>query len=402
LKVIGKPKLMRKINRELIVQAFRENQNLTNTELKKITGLSRRTINLIIGSLKDIGVVKESGYRDSTNEGGKKPVIYKFIPNSFYAIGVMVKDFKIVIVICNLNGEILFKDEVLIEWKKGNDYVCTQIIDTINSIIDKSKIDGSRFLGIGIGLHGLVDTNKGLIRTLTRHKNWENYDLVGYLKKHIDLPIEIQNGNHMRVLGEKWFGLAKNNKNFVILITINDGIGAGIVINNELMDSSNGLLGEVGHIKIIQNGISFNKLKDFEYYLGLKHVNQIIFDNMEDKSYSNSPIRELKNTKKEISFEDLFQYYNSNDEFSKIIVEKLSVYFSLLIEIIVCTYDPELIIIQGKFTLLEDKYFKKIANVVEKSLYPNIKKKIILKTSAHHKEISVLGAAGIVFDKVPI
>ena len=48
-----------------------------------------------------------------------------------------------------------------------------------------------------------------------------------------------------------------------MVVTTNDGIGAGIVINNELMDSSNGLLGEVGHIKINQNGISFNKLKDF-------------------------------------------------------------------------------------------------------------------------------------------
>ena len=123
---------------------------------------------------------------------------------------------------------------------------------------------------------------------------------------------------------------------------------------------------------------------------------------MEAKSYSSSPISELITTKKEVSFEDLFKFYNLDDDFSKIIVEKISVYFSLLVEIIVCTYDPELIIIQGKFAQLEDKYFKKIANVVENSLYPKIKKKIILKKSAHHKEISVLGAAGIVFDKVPI
>ena len=397
METVGKPKLMRKINRELIVQAFRERQNVTNTELKRITGLSRRTINLIIESLKNI---EESGYGDSTSEGGKKPVIYKFIPDSFNAIGIMIRDLKAYIGICNLNGEIQFRDEILIEWENGRARVTTQVIDIIKSIIDRSKIDLSRFLGIGIGLPGIIDSKNGIVKTLTRHKAWENYSLDKVLEEELELRIEIKNENHIRVLGEKWFGLARDYKDFVTIITTNDGIGAGVVLNNKLMSSKNCLFGEIGHIKIINNGKDFIKSRDFEYYLGLKHANKIIRNNIKHKSYSSSPIRKLVDSGEEVSFDDLFSSYNSGDEFSKIIVEKITIYFSSLLEIILCTYDPELIIIQGQYSLLGDDYFKKISDIVKESVYPKVKKEIVIKRTLQAKEKSIIGAAGIIFDQV--
>lgn len=400
--VVGKPKLMRKINRELLVSTLREKQYLTNKELTRITGLSRRTVNLIIESLKEIGIVAEAGYGDSTDEGGKRPVIYKFIPDSFFAIGIMVGDLKAVIGIANLNGQILFEEDALLEWDKGKEHVSKQILSLVQRSITRSKIDIAKFLGIGIGLPGIIDSKKGIIKTLTRHKGWENYALVDSLKKELELEIEIRNENHVRVLGEKWFGLAKNSKNFVTVITTHDGIGAGVVINNKLISSNNCLLGEVGHIKVNKNKINYEGLMDFEYYLGLKHIEEIIEDNNKLGSYSDSPIRKIKDSGKRLTLNDLFNSYNSDDEFSRVIVEKISKYLILLINTIVCTYDPELIIIQGKYSLLKDEYYREVASIIEGSLYPQVKKKIIIKRSTRTREMSILGSAGIVFDKVSI
>jgi len=399
--VIGKPKLMRKINRELLLGVLRDKQYVTNSDLTRKTGLSRRTVNLIISSLKESGIVSEAGYGDSTSEGGKKPVIYQFIPDSLYAIGCMIRDIKAFIGICNLNGEILFRDEIVIDWDKGREHVTGQVLKLIKDIIDKANISPSKFMGVGLGLPGIIDFENGNIKTLTRHKGWEDYSLAGILQKDLNMPVEIKNENHIRVLGEKWFGLAKDYKNFVTIITTNDGIGAGVVLNNKLMSSKNCLLGEVGHIKIIENGSSFNKLMDFEYYLGLKHVNQIIQDNIKHKSYSSSPVKKLTGSG-EISFEDLFDLYNSGDGFARFIVGKITVYLTSLIETIVCTYDPELIIIQGKYSSLEDVYFKNISDSIKESVYPEVNKEIVIKRTTQAKEKSIIGAAGIIFDEISI
>jgi N-acetylglucosamine repressor len=402
LKLIGKPKLMRKINRELLISILREKQNITYSELIKITGLSRRTVNLIVESFKESGIVAEAGYGNSTSEGGKKPIIYKFVPNSFYAVGVMVRDLRAIIGICNLNGDILFEDHIIIEWDKGREHVSNQIIELVKTLIKRSKIDLSKFLGIGIGLPGIIDSKNGLVKTLTRHADWENHDLVNILKKKLKLYVEIKNENHIRVLGEKWFGSAKNNSNFVTIITTHDGIGAGIVINNKLVSSENCLLGEIGHIKVNNGKIKYKELKDFEYYLGLNHAKEVINTTRKHKSFSISKISKILSSGDKVSLDALFDQYNLGDKFSRIVVEEISKYFILLINIIVCTYDPELIIVQGKYSILENEFFENVTSSVKNSVYPQVEKKVVIKRSTRTDEMSILGAAGIVFDKVSL
>lgn len=400
--IAGKPKLIRKINRSLLIEVFREKQLITSTELVKITGLSRRTINLIVTSLMKKEIVVENGYGNSTNEGGKRPVIYKFNPNSFYSIGILVREYTIRIGICNLNGEILFKDSVIVEWQNGYEGTCSQIVKLVKIIIDKSEINFSKFLGVGIALPGLVNSPKGLVKLLTRHEGWENIELVKILKKELNLHIEIENEVHIRAFGEKWFGIAKKIKNFVNIFTTADGIGCGVMINHELIRSYNLLPGKLGHIKIGDVNKKFGDLLDFEYFLSLKYINDLVLSNKKSKLFPKSPLSQIFNLNSEIKMEDLFSNYNLGDEFSNIIVEKLINNFAFLINIIVCSYDPELIIIHGKYSMLDDRFFEKVIVIIQDSIFPTLKKKIVIKKSLQSTEAAILGAAGMVLNETLI
>ncbi len=399
---VGKPKLMRKINREIIIQILRSNNYVTNRKIKEFTGLSRRTVDIIINSLRKSGIVSKVGYGKSSKEGGKKPVIYKFVPNSFYSIGIMIRELNISAGICNLNGKILLKDQVIAKWNKGKKKIIDQIVKLANNIIEKSNIDFSKFLGIGIGLPGIIDTKNGVVNTLTRHKNWENFNLVKELEKKLKLHIEIENENKLRALGEKWFGIAKDYKNFITIYTTKNGIGAGAVINNELISGHNFLVGEIGHIKIYNEKNNFKDFKNLEYLLGENHINNIIYENIKHKSYRKSPISKIIVSESGISMEQLFNIYNSGDNFAKHIMEKILNYFVILLNIIICTYDPDLIIIHGKYSLLNDEFFKKISDCIRESLFQRLDKEILIKKSIWTKEIGILGSAGIIMDKVSI
>ncbi len=402
MSIVGKPKLIRKINRELLIEFLREKQLMTSTELAKETNLSRRTINLILASLKETGVVSENGYGNSTNEGGKRPIVYKFNPNAFYAIGVVIRDYKINIGICNLNGEILFENSIPADWQNGYKSISLQIVKLAKDIINKSEINFSKFLGMGIGLPGLVNFKDGSIKILTRHKGWENIQFVKILEKELNIHVEIDNENYIKALGEKWFGIAKKVKNFVTIMTTNEGIGCGVVVNNELIRSHNSLLGELGHIKINEMDKKFDDLLDFEHALGLKHINDLILLNKKSKLFSESSLSKIFAINSAIKMEDLFSNYNLGDKFSNLIVEKLSYYFTLLINIIVCSYDPELIIIHGKYSMLCDEFFEKITESINESVFPTLEKKIVIKRSLQTKEMAIRGAAGMVLDEVSI
>jgi len=75
---IGKPKLIRKINRKIILDAIREEYSFSQPYISRKVGASKQTINKIITNLLNENLVVEVGIGESTKEGGKKPLLLKF------------------------------------------------------------------------------------------------------------------------------------------------------------------------------------------------------------------------------------------------------------------------------------------------------------------------------------
>ncbi len=119
--------------------------------------------------------------------------------------------------------------------------------ETISLIIDYFKNQDVKSLGIGS--FGPVDVNKesvtyGCILD-TPKLAWQGYDLVGNLKKELQLPIELDTDVNGSCLGELTFGCAKGLSS-VVYITIGTGVGVGIAINGKLLHGM--LHPEGGHI----------------------------------------------------------------------------------------------------------------------------------------------------------
>jgi len=84
--------------------------------------------------------------------------------------------------------------------------------------------------------------------TSTPKVNWNNYNIVGELKKYFpEINIGFDTDVNGAALGESYFGAAKNISNFVY-ITIGTGIGAGAIVNGKLL---HGLMHpEMGHMRL--------------------------------------------------------------------------------------------------------------------------------------------------------
>lgn len=97
--------------------------------------------------------------------------------------------------------------------------------------------------GVGIGIPGLVDVEKGIVLGLANIPAFQHVELGKFLTERIGKPIFINNDANCFALGVHKFGVGKKYKNLVG-ITLGTGVGGGIVINGHLYSGVNSAAGE--------------------------------------------------------------------------------------------------------------------------------------------------------------
>ena len=117
-------------------------------------------------------------------------------------------------------------------------------------MIKKSGKPVELLLGIGIGMHGLVNKDDGMIMFAPDWK-WENVDLVTPIYQEFHKCVVIENVVRAYAVGEQLFG-AGNGVNDFICIYLGYGIGSAIVINAS--SGNSGTSGEFGHLVLQKDG----------------------------------------------------------------------------------------------------------------------------------------------------
>ena len=130
----------------------------------------------------------------------------------------------------NIRGRILERFKLVTGDFKSKKALMSAIITSINSLIGKER---KRILGVGFGIPGPVDYNKGVVYNLTNVKGWRNVPLKTLLSKSLKLPVVVDNDANAACLGEAEWGAAKGYKN-IECITLGSGVGGGLIIDSEI------------------------------------------------------------------------------------------------------------------------------------------------------------------------
>ena len=117
---LRKRKAVKQINRKVILNILRNSGEISIAELSKKVDLSKTTLMKIMNYYIGKGLVAVTGKGKSTEEGGKKPNIFKFNADGGYAIGMVILANKLVSVVTNLNKEIL--EKVLVKLRTDEEF----------------------------------------------------------------------------------------------------------------------------------------------------------------------------------------------------------------------------------------------------------------------------------------
>ena len=135
--------------------------------------------------------------------------------------------------------------------------------ETLKRIIDEAKCIGN-FDAIGVSCGGPLNSEKGIIICPPNLPDWKNVEIVKILEMEFGVPAMLKNDADACALAEWKFGAGKNTQNMVFL-TFGTGLGAGLILNGELYSGSCDTAGEVGHIRLADDGpVGFGKAGSFE------------------------------------------------------------------------------------------------------------------------------------------
>jgi predicted NBD/HSP70 family sugar kinase len=130
--------------------------------------------------------------------------------------------------------------------------IADSVVRAVQACIWEANFAKVQVSGIGIGLPGLVDPASGHIRFLPNY-GWQNVNLKELVQDQLNHPCYIDNSTNTLALAEQWFGEGKGVENFLV-VTIENGVGLGAVINGRIYRGHEGIAGEFGHLTIDPDG----------------------------------------------------------------------------------------------------------------------------------------------------
>ena len=138
----------------------------------------------------------------------------------------------------------------------GSDGVFERLVKTIKDATKEAEVKMKAVGGIGVGVPGPVDTERGVVRlAVNLGKDWTNMPLADKLGEALGVPAYIDNDVRVGAIGEFEHGAGRDVQDMVAVF-VGTGIGGGIILNGELRGGFRGGAGEVGHTVVAaDNGI---------------------------------------------------------------------------------------------------------------------------------------------------
>ena len=169
-----------------------------------------------------------------------------------YYVGIDIGGTFVKIGVADDIGNLVACKEIATQSEKGVNVVVGNISDTIKELLDELHLPSGDIEGIGVGIPGLINNEKGEI-LYSNNIKWENVDFAKLLEAACGIKVKTINDADAAALGETLFGAGKGCDSCV-MVTLGTGVGSGVVIGGRIYGGNYSVGSEIGHTVIVFNG----------------------------------------------------------------------------------------------------------------------------------------------------
>jgi len=224
---------------------------LSRTDLADQMGLTRAGVSLIVNDLLKCNVVREADSRPIPS--GRPPVALEINPKIGLVGAIDMGASHLSIALADFTARIVQEAEFPFDIKDGPEACLAYADKKLNELLKSQGLKLYDLLAVGLGVPGPVITEMGMVVAPPIMPGWDHYPILSTLEKMWGCHVTLNNDAELGALGEWAYGVGRGEKN-VAYIKVGSGIGAGLILNNQIYGGTTGAAGEIGHLTVDENG----------------------------------------------------------------------------------------------------------------------------------------------------
>jgi hypothetical protein len=240
--LIVTPKSMKKVILRGIRTTLLEVGSATKVELSHKLGISFPTISKFLAQMEENGELILVGLDDSS--GGRRAKRYAYNPEHMLGLAIFLERNETNYTIFDCLGVVKVQG-------KTSSVLMDNGLNLLTNFIEEIIATYPKISSMAIGVPGSVDN--GRIFYIPGYEYFQNFDLKGYYENHFSIPVVVENDMNAAVLGYYNEKGNDDNQSLIYLYSGQNGPGAGIMINGDVVRGSTFFSGEVSFVPQYDN-----------------------------------------------------------------------------------------------------------------------------------------------------
>ncbi len=172
-----------------------------------------------------------------------------------FAIGVDLGGTNLRVAAVDDSGKLLETITTETAVARGRESVIDEMCAAIEEISARHSEKQHVMAGIGIGVPGIIDMDRGMVRESPNLPGWHDFPVRQAIEKRLGMHVVLENDANAAAFGEKWMGAGQDSGfEDLCMVTLGTGVGGGLVLNGKVHHGMTGMAAELGHATIYPDG----------------------------------------------------------------------------------------------------------------------------------------------------
>ena len=365
--------------------------------MHELTKYRRGTISSITRELLSEGKLLEVGR--SNNPRGRKQVLLQLNPGFGFIVALQFDDETVTAGIVDLTPSILHQVSEPSCLARGKDGLIRQLQACVRRVIADAGFDHTHLLGIGIADPCLVDSRLGVTLTSSTIDFWKQVPLKAIFEQEFAVGVQLESKTRAKTLAEQMLGAGDKQKN-LIYVDYGTGIGAGMVVDGNLLYGENCGVGEIGHTSIFENSTvcKCGSVGCLEAIAGTHAIEKKIEKALAEGASSQIvALAAQKNTKPTAWL--AFQAANNGDKMCGHIVSEVANYIGAAVANLVNLFNPSIVVLDQRLELAGQPLLDQVAKIVKAKALANYSENLVIRFGSLGEDAGILGTGFAVLEK---
>jgi predicted NBD/HSP70 family sugar kinase len=238
----------REVNRQILLNLVREHQPISRADLARRMRIGRGIVTTLVNDLLEEGSVYEGALAEAPR--GRRPKMLHVRTRDRLVIAIDVRFSRTYLLLSDFSGTQIALESFRTLFDP--DALLNELATRIRSLLRTHGAEGN-CEGIGMVLPGMVDRASGRVLNAPQ-LGWRDVQIRSGLAERTGLPVHVENAPAACALAHIWLGPRGSGSRDFVYVTVSDGVGAGVVVNGEVVRGHGHTAGEFGHIPLRSDG----------------------------------------------------------------------------------------------------------------------------------------------------